>query len=215
MSSVKRLFERHSEGGVGISSAAEWRSFEGDLMGFGLSTPALTRVLGQVWGAARAGGRPVAYADMLAAVAASAPDADADRVVQDLRQDAAALKRFVEYVRSRHKKDSGARKSLESGACGVARAAGRDGTRSVCVCARQRKEARVAADAAPSTHAPPHPPPTPTAPFFPVPAAQAWRTWRTHIARACCICCDWPRARRRPWTCGSVSACWSGPSRRR
>ena len=115
MATVKRLFERHSDSPGGIGSSSEWRAFESDLVGFGLCTPALTRVLAQVWAQAQADGKPVAYLALLTAIASYNPDNEAAKMVQDLRQDASALKRFVDYVRTRYKKDSSERLSLEAG----------------------------------------------------------------------------------------------------
>lgn len=117
MSSIKRLFERHSDSVGGIASHEEWKAFESDLIGFGLGSPAFTKVLSTVWSNSIAAGRPVAYLDLIAQAAAYSPDDEASKIVADLRQDATALRRFVDYVRARYKKDSKERKSLESGEC--------------------------------------------------------------------------------------------------
>jgi hypothetical protein len=116
MSSVKRLFERHSDSARGIGTPNAWRGFESDLVGFGLGSPALQRVLSQAWAGARADGRAVAYADLVSAAASFSPDDEAEKIVQDLRQDATALRRFVDYVRSKNKRVSKERRLLELGA---------------------------------------------------------------------------------------------------
>ena len=80
-----------------------------------VSTPSLIRLLARVWAQAYAAGRGVAYADLVNGAAADSADGEAEKIVQDLRQDSSALKRFVDYVRVRYKKDSGERLSLEHG----------------------------------------------------------------------------------------------------
>ncbi len=115
MASLKRLFERHSEGTLGITTESEWRGFESDVVGFGLSTAALTQLLARVWAQAHASGRGVTYADLVTGAAADSADGEAEKIVQDLKQDSSALKRYVDYVRVRYKKDSGERLSLEHG----------------------------------------------------------------------------------------------------
>ena len=115
MSSLKKLFERHSEDQYGITKQNEWRSFEHDITGLGLNTPALARLLTQVWGQNHSKGQAVKYSDLLSAATEFTPDNEADKIIQDLRQDSSALNRFVDFVRGTYKKDSNERLSLEHG----------------------------------------------------------------------------------------------------
>lgn len=115
MASIKKLFERHSEGKLGITNHNEWRNFEHDITGLGLNTPALTRLLAQVWGQCHSKGTPVTYSDLLNAATSFTPDTEIDKIIQDLRQDSSALNRFVDFVRGQYKSDSSERLSLERG----------------------------------------------------------------------------------------------------
>lgn len=140
MASVKSLFERHSSPG-GINNETAWVNFARDLASFGLGSQGLSNLLTKVGGVLQVGSskndssisssssssserKSVEYADILVAAANSGGSGsnEAVKIVQDLRQDAAALKRFVEYVREGFQQDAPERAALEAGLEDVAEA---------------------------------------------------------------------------------------------
>jgi hypothetical protein len=144
MASVKSLFERHSSLG-GITNETAWLNFSHDLESFGLGSQGLSNLLKRVGGVLSIGNnnkaindsssssssssslgekKSVEYADILIAAANSGGSGsnEAIKIVQDLRQDAAALKRFVDYVRDGFQQDAPERAALESGLEDVAEA---------------------------------------------------------------------------------------------
>lgn len=140
MASVKSLFERHASPG-GITNEAAWVNFARDLASFGLGSQGLSNLLTKVGGVLYVGSsnndssssssssssgekKVVEYADILVAAANSGGSGsnEAVKIVQDLRQDAAALKRFVEYVREGFQQDAPERAALETGLEDVAEA---------------------------------------------------------------------------------------------
>lgn len=98
MATLRRLFELHLDSAEGIRGAANWNKFERDVDDYGIGTDMLRKTLAAAWQRAQTAGRPVQYLDITAAATAFAPDTEIEQVIQDLRQDGAALSRFVDYV---------------------------------------------------------------------------------------------------------------------
>lgn len=113
--SLKRLFERHADDAGEILSERDWLALDADIRGHGLASRGLEHVLNRVKTTAIVSKHPASFVDFVAEAARLVPGTDAEKVIQDLRQDSSALDRFVEHVRRHYAPGSAERRTLETG----------------------------------------------------------------------------------------------------
>jgi hypothetical protein len=116
MATLRSLFELRLDSAEGIRGATNWQSFERDVEDYGLGSDMLRKTISAARSRAAVAGRPVQYLDLTTAAALFSPDQETEQVIQDLRQDGAALTRFVDYVVSRYsKRDAPERRQMNAG----------------------------------------------------------------------------------------------------
>lgn len=117
MATFRKIFEQYSfPGTAAVSTAADWRGFERSVIAHGLSSDSLQDVFSTIWTNATSSEKPIDYVDLATTIMPHAvSEQEARTVIHDLQQDASALRRFVEYVQLRYKKDSAERRNLDKG----------------------------------------------------------------------------------------------------